>query len=185
MNVMKLLEYLQDILDTSHKIPLTGKVTVSRKEISKIINQIINDLPDELKKAQWILDEKERIISEAMKEAEIVKEQSIERVKREIQTHDITRTAQVRAEEIISSAQREADEIISSAQRDSKEIRIGARDYADEILCDLEKQIQSKMVAILENLKLNVEHFASEMQDEAATTVETIRENIKELRKIK
>lgn len=171
MDVIKLLEYLQEIVETSPKIPVTGKVAINKKEVMNVIDQIVNCLPDEFKKAQWIVDEKERILGEALSECDTIKKESLDILKRQVETHDITKDAKLRAEEIIASA-----------QRDAKTMRLGARDYADEILCQLEDEMNTKGKDMLENIKKQVEEFLISMDDQINSSSHTIRENIKELR---
>lgn len=50
MSVIQLLEYLQEIIETGGRIPMTGKVMVDKKEALDTIEQIINALPEEFKK---------------------------------------------------------------------------------------------------------------------------------------
>ena len=73
MDVIKLLDYLEETLETSTKVPMTGKVIINKKEFLEILEQVINSLPDEFKKAQWVFQEKDRILSDAIKEAESIK----------------------------------------------------------------------------------------------------------------
>jgi len=95
-------------------------------------------------------------------------------LKKQVENHDITKEAQIKGQEIISAA-----------QRDAKAIRLGARDYADEILCQLEKELESKTQEIINSIKVNVEKMAVDLTEDISTTAEDIRENIKELRAIK
>lgn len=171
---MELLEYLQDIVESSAKVPITGKVVLDKKEVLEVIDQIINYLPDEFKKAQWVMNEKDRILGEAQKEYELVKKQTMELMKKQVENHDYVKEANIRAQEIIANAQREA-----------KAIRIGARDYADEVLSMLEKEIDKKTSDILSTIKTNVENLAISLSDEMNQKSSQIRENIKELRNIK
>ncbi|GKU24792.1 ATPase [Clostridium folliculivorans] len=174
VNVIELLEYLQDIVESAAKVPITGKVVVDKKEVLEVVDQVINYLPDEFKKAQWVMTERERILGEAQKEYESVKKQTMDLLKKQVENHDIVKEANIRAQEVIASAQREA-----------KAIRIGARDYADEILSQLEKEIEVKTNEILNIIKTNVETLATNMNDDMNKSAVTIRENIKELRSIK
>ncbi|WP_202127711.1 MULTISPECIES: ATPase [Clostridium] len=174
VNVIELLEYLQDIVESAAKVPITGKVVIDKKEVLEVVDQVINYLPDEFKKAQWVMTERERILGEAQKEYEAVKKQTMDLLKKQVENHDIVKEANLRAQEIIASAQREA-----------KAIRIGARDYADEILSQLEKEIDVKTNEILTVIKTNVEALATNMNNDMAKASTTIRENIKELRSIK
>ena len=174
MDVIQLLEYLQEIVESSPKVPITGKSMVDKKEVLDTIDQIVNYLPDEFKKAQWVLSEKERILSEANKQYESVKKETIDMMKKQVENHDITREARVLAQEIITSA-----------QRDAKAIRLGARDYADEILCQLEKELDSKGKDMVIALKDDLDKFIESIVDDIKGTSETIRENIKELRNMR
>jgi len=174
MDVIKLLEYLQEIVESSSKIPVTGKAVINKKEILDIIDQIINHMPDEFKKAQWVCDEKERILVDAKNQAKIFEEETIDKIRRRVEKQDLVKEAQTRAEEIIASA-----------QRDAKIMRLGAKDYADEILSQLDKEIESKGQQMLHKIKDDVQEFLISLQDEVTDTTTSIRENVKELRSMK
>ena len=174
MDVIKLLEYLQGIIESSSKIPVTGKAVINKKEILDIIDQIINHMPDEFKKAQWVCDEKERILVDAKKQAKIFEEETIDKIRRRVEKQDLVKEALNRSEEIIASA-----------QRDAKIMRLGAKDYADEILSQLDKEIELKGQKMLHKIKGDVQDFLISMQEEVTNTTTSIRENVKELRSMK
>lgn len=171
MEVMKLLEYLQEIVETSHKVPLLGKTMVKKKELIDVIEQIINYLPDEFKKAQWICDEKERILRDAHKQADEIKKESYVMLKKQIENHDITREAKVKAEAIVTSA-----------KRDAKVIRVGAREYADEILCGVEKEISDLSNKMILDVKNKTEEHLKSIEESISGTSNIIKQNIDELR---
>ncbi|MBU3160555.1 ATPase [Clostridium frigoris] len=174
MDVIKLLEYLQGIIESSSKIPVTGKAVINKREILDIIDQIINHLPDEFKKAQWVCDEKERILVDAKKQAKIFEEETVDKIRRRVEKQDLVKEALNRSEEIIASA-----------QRDAKIMRLGAKDYADEILSQLDKEIELKGQKMLHEIKGDVQDFLILMQEEVTNTTTSIRENVKELRGMK
>lgn len=174
MDVIKLLEYLHEIVETSSKVPMTGKVVMDKKETLEIIENIIHHLPDELKKAQWVIEEKERILSEAIQEAENLKKENLNILKKQIENHDITREANMRAEEIIASAQRSA-----------KAMRLGARDYANEILNELDRELTTRKNQLLTNLKGDLEEFVLSFERSVNLQTNEIKHNIKELRDMK
>ena len=75
MEIFTLLETLEDILERSKSVPFTEKAIVDKEEVLEIIKDIRLKLPDELKQAKWIKEERARILDEAQKEADdIVKE---------------------------------------------------------------------------------------------------------------
>ena len=153
MDIIKLLEYLQEIIETSSKVPITGKAMVDKKEVLEVIDKIINNLPDEFKKAQWVYEEKERILSEAVAQSDEIKNQNMELLKKQIENHDITREAEAKAQQIISSA-----------QRDAKAMRLGARDYADEVLSELDREINSRGNILIGNIKKEAEDFFQQLE---------------------
>ncbi|PRR78963.1 hypothetical protein CLLI_11830 [Clostridium liquoris] len=174
MDVIKLIEYLEEIIDTSSKVPMTGKVMVDKKEVLDVIDKILNCLPAEFKKAQWVFEEKDRILSEAIRDAETLKKENVELLQKQIENHDITKKAKIRA-----------GEIISSAQKDAKVMRLGARDYADEILSQLEKEVNDYSGKMLNSIKDEMEEFLVSINSDVSSTSNMIRENIKELRNMK
>jgi cell division septum initiation protein DivIVA len=173
MNIMKLLEYLQEIVDTSSKVPVTGKVLVNRKEVLNTLDEIIAELPDELKKAQWILNEKDRIISDALKEAEKVRQKNEHEIMKEIQSHNITK-----------EARRQADKIIVEAEKTAREIKIASREYASQVLTELDKEVKESSQVMIANIKNEMEKFLEGYQEKVCDVGIVIKENTKELKKI-
>lgn len=174
VNIIELLEYLQDMVDNSPKVPMSGKVMLDKREILDIVDQIINYLPDQLKKAEWIMNEKERILNEAKKEYDSVKKETANIMRKNVENHNVVKEAKIRAEEIIASA-----------QRDAKAIRLGSRDYSDEILSQLDKEIENQKMKLITGLQANFESAANEI-DKTLTGVGTvIKDNVKELRSMK
>ena len=77
-------ETLEDILERSRAIPFTEKTIVDKEEVLEIIKDVRLKLPDELKQAKWIKEERERIIAEAQKDAEDIVKNVAEEVTSEI-----------------------------------------------------------------------------------------------------
>lgn len=174
MEVIELLEYLQELIDTSQKLFSPNKVIINKKEVMDVIDKIINIMPDEFKKAQYICDQRDKILSEAVQQAELLKKEKLALLKHEIENHDIIREAQDRA-----------DKIIDSAQKNAKELRLGAIDYADELLQQLQREIDRNTEKMLNSLQQNFSEFIDSMSKELSYTDKTIRNNIKELRSMK
>lgn len=142
MNVLHLLDELEDVIENSSSIPFAGKALVDRGEILEIIKEIRIKLPDEVKQAQWIKEERQRILIEAQQEADSV----MQDVKVHIEE-------MVEKDELTKKAQRRSEEIISQAQTNAKEIRLGARQYADELLAGVESSLEELTQVIKTNRK--------------------------------
>ena len=171
LNVMELLEYLEEILENAPKVPITGKAMIDTKEFEEVIEQIRNYLPDELKKAKWVMGEKDRILEDAQKEYQNVKKETMEMMRQNIENHDMVMEAKLRA-----------NEIIALAQRDAKAIRIGSREYSTEILSQLDKEIEEKKLQLIQSMQDSFEKVAKDIDDNLTQTGTIIKENIAELR---
>ena len=69
MEVLTLLETIEEMLERSANIPLTKKSLVDKDEILAVVNEIRTKLPDELKQAKWVKEERQKILVDAQKEA--------------------------------------------------------------------------------------------------------------------
>ena len=70
MRVLELLEEIEEIVDTAAGFPLTGKIMIDSEELLEIVREIRSELPDEIQQAQWIKNERERIMTEAKNQYE-------------------------------------------------------------------------------------------------------------------
>ena len=140
MEIFTLLETLEDILERSKSIPLLGKSVVEKEELLEIIKEIRLKLPDELKKAKWVKEERQRIIEEAQKEADGIVKEAENRIISMIDEHEITR-----------KAYEQKAEIIETANEMSREISKGTKDYADNVLMELEATLEEALKTIQNN----------------------------------
>lgn len=174
VNIIELLEYLQDLVENSPKVPMSGKVMIDKKEIIETIDQIINYMPDQFKKAEWVMNERERILNEAKKEYDSVRKETMTMMKQNVENHDTVKEAKLRAQEIITSA-----------QRDAKAIRLGSRDYSDEILTQLDKEIEDQKMKLIKSLQDSFESVAKDIDSNLSNACDVIKDNVKELRGMK
>ena len=140
MEVFTLLENLEEILDSGSKVPFSTKVMVDAGELRDIIEEIRLKLPDELKQAKWVKEERQRILVEAQKEADGIVKEAENRIISMIDEHEITKQALAQKEEIIENA-----------NKVSKEISYGTREYADNILEKVENVLRETMDIVHNN----------------------------------
>ncbi|MHB8156225.1 MAG: ATPase, partial [Desulfocucumaceae bacterium] len=121
-----------EIIETSIKVPLTRRVLVDEDRLLDMLDRIRTTLPEEIRQAKWIIQEREKVLSETKKEAGRIMEDVQKQMERRVDESEIARQARIKAEEIVEKAEGVA-----------REIKQGARDYADDLLNDLEKRIES------------------------------------------
>lgn len=140
MEVLTLLETIEEMLEKSASIPLTKKALIDRDEIIDVVKEIKLKLPDELKQAKWVKEERQKILVDAQKEANQLIKEAENRIISMIDEHEITK-----------KAYEQKAEIIDSANAFSKDLIDGTKKYADEILAELEANLQDKLTVIKEN----------------------------------
>ena len=157
MEIFTLLETLEDILERSKNLPFSDKVIVERGEILDLIKEIRLKLPDELKQAKWIKEERERIISEANKDADDIVKEAEKRIISMIDEHEITKKAYEKKDEIVA----EANEKYRIMDRETKA-------YADGILENVQtkvKALQDTIIQLESSLNEAVESLDSDRKE--------------------
>ncbi|HHV59770.1 MAG TPA: ATPase [Clostridiaceae bacterium] len=144
MEIYSILETLEDLIEKSPGLPLSGKCIVDREEVLEIIKETRLKLPDDLKQAKWIKEERQRILMEAQKEANSIIKNAENKISSLINEHEITK-----------KAYEQANEIIANAQKNAREIRLGTKEYADSILNKVEEILKDT----LDVIKLNREEL--------------------------
>lgn len=137
MDVLVLIDKLDDLVHNARPVPLTDQVRVDREEIYDLLDQMRATIPEEIKQARWIVKERQEMLEEAKRESERVIREAREQQARLVSDEEVTK-----------QAERAADEIVEDARSREREIRLGAEDYADEILNTLEVNLQKFTAAV-------------------------------------
>ncbi len=137
MEILSLLEALEDLVEKGLSVPFSGKCVVDRDEILEIIKEIRLNMPEEIKQAKWVKEERQRILLEAQKEANNVIKDAENQLMAKIDEHEITR-----------KAYEQSNEIIATAQKNAREIRLGTREYADGVLNKVEEILKETLDVI-------------------------------------
>ena len=70
MDALELLDELEDIIDKGASVPFSGRCILDKDELLDVLQEIKLKLPDDLKQAKWIKEERQRILQEAQTEAD-------------------------------------------------------------------------------------------------------------------
>ncbi|MDD2376242.1 MAG: ATPase [Clostridia bacterium] len=142
MEIFTLLENLEELVENSSKVPFSSKVMVDKEELGDILEEIRLKLPDELKQAKRIKDERLNILNDAQKESDELLKDAENKIIQMVDEHVITKQAIMQKEEIVENA-----------NKISKEISCGTRDYADAILEKVEDVLRETMQVVHNNRK--------------------------------
>ena len=139
MDILYLVDRMEETVKESRQIPFSDLRLVDEKRIWSLIDQMRVSIPDEVRRAERIIREKERTIAQAKEEAERIIELARQEAAEITAEHSIAQAAETRAESIRKQAEREADHT-----------RAGADDYAFDVLCNLEQDLK-KALTVIEN----------------------------------
>lgn len=137
MDIMSIIDKFEDIIATAKKVPLTNNVIVNEEHLYEVIDEIRAALPDELKQARWIVKERQEMLEEAEKEAERIIKETKEKVDK-----------MTDEKEVVKLAEEKSKSIMEKAKDREREIRLGAEDYADEMLANLEVNLGKLLTAV-------------------------------------
>ncbi len=137
MECYELIEQLQGIINESSKLPFSNKVILNQDQLFDIIDELLRVLPDDLKTARKITEDRQRILVDAQNEGDMIVKEARQTIEKMINQEEITKLAREKS-----------DQILSAAKLTAREIRAGATDYADEVLENLEKHLE-KMLEII------------------------------------
>lgn len=137
MDIMALIDRIEESLDSARTLPLLRGRLVDVEKVYEIIDEIRANFPDELKQARWIVKERQEMLEEAEKEANRVLEEARDRA-----------DSMASEQEVVRRANEQAAAILDSARQQEREIRLGAEDYADEMLANLEVNLGKLLTAV-------------------------------------
>lgn len=166
MKVLELLDEIEEIIDTSSGFPLTGKILVEAEEILEIVREIRVELPDEIQQAQWIRDERQRILDEAKHEYEAVLKDARAQAESLIENDDITIKAKNRA-----------DEIMRVAESNVMNLKMSTFDYIDSILYNFQDKMDQLNAIYFNDMFSNLQKTF----DQINSTLSENRNEIKEM----
>lgn len=127
MNILSLLDILEDELELGTSVPFSSRTLINKEKCLDIIKDIRLSMPEEIKQAEWLQLERQKILFEAQEQAETILKEAENKVESLIDEDEITQ-----------GAYQQAREILESSQNNAKEIRLGSREYANELLEGLE-----------------------------------------------
>ncbi len=131
MDILQLIDRLEELFNQSKNIPLTHNVMVDEDRMLDIIDQMRIAIPEEVKKAQQLLGQRDRVLAQAQEEAnrtlEIARQKADQLVAKDM---------------IAAEAQRRAEHFLVQARSEAEGIRAEADDYVMDSLNQLQAELE-------------------------------------------
>ena len=138
MSIENLMDDLEDVMEASWHLPMSGgKTVIDAGEVKRILEDIRLQLPKEILQARKIIEDRTKIIEDAKQEAQNIIKVSEEKIR-----------AMIEKSEIVKNAQTSANNIISEATKQSKEMKLSANKYAQDVMKQLDEVVTSNLTEI-------------------------------------
>jgi len=167
MDILHLVDRLEELFNESASLPLTKKVAIDEEKLLDLIDQMRLAIPEEIKKAQSINNQRERIIAQSKEEANRIKNLSKEQSEKLISKDAIVQEAKIIAEEIKKKAREETELIKKEADQHA----IDSLDHLEIELSKILAQVRNGMVTLKDNQRTIGNSPEKEPDDSSVTPV--------------
>lgn len=151
MDILQLIEELEDEMDDATSIPLSKKVAIDPDTIFEIIKEIRASLPEEIRHAKWVNEERDRILQEANDQAQQLIDQAKQRAAESDQDTQKRFNELVNDHRITQEATKKGEAMIEQAKEQSRQIRQSVFAYVDEILSNTQDNLNSVIAELDHN----------------------------------
>lgn len=160
--IEQLISEIEAYIDGCKAQPFTNnkKIIVDKDEIEELLVELRLRTPDEIKKYQKIISNKEAILSDASRQADDMLRNAQAQTKELLDEHEIIQQAYAKADEIVRSANVQGQQIVDQAVMDANSIREGAIRYTDEML----KSLQNIISHTMDGAKSRFESFSNSLE---------------------
>ena len=139
IDLLSLIDQLQDLIETSPRLPLSDRVVVSSDALLDLVDAIRTTIPHDVIEAERVIQERHRLVEDARDEAEHLLESAREQSKFMLQEHNVVKAAELKAERILSQARREADEVMRSADEYVQQLFSRIEDESVRLTAEIRK----------------------------------------------
>ncbi len=150
--IEQIIDELEEYIESCKpKFMSNSEIIVNKDEIDDLIRELRMKTPDEIKRYQKIISNKEAILNDAREKAEKLINEATIHTNELISEHEIMQQAYAQANEVVTMASQQAQEILDKATIEANELRMQAAGYTEDRLAELENIILSAIQASTSN----------------------------------
>ncbi|MDE5819676.1 MAG: vacuolar family H+-ATPase subunit H [Lachnospiraceae bacterium] len=144
--IEQLIEEIEDYIDSCKFKPLSSTIImVNKEEIEELLRELKMKTPDEIKRYQKIISNKEAILNDARQKADALINEATIHTNELVNEHEIMQQAYAKANEIVTLATRQAQSILDAATMQANDFKAQALQYMDESLGSMEDILTNAM----------------------------------------
>lgn len=138
--IEQIIEDIEEYVDSCKFQPLSStKIVVNKEELEELLRELRMKTPDEIKRYQKIISNKDAILADAQTKAASLIADAQAQQKQLVEESEVMQQAYLQSNELLEKTNAQAQEILDNATNDANSIRMGALQYTDEMLENLEK----------------------------------------------
>ncbi len=142
MDILQMIDRLEELLNESRPLPFTHNVIVDEDRMLDLIDQMRVSIPEEVKKAQQLLAQRDRLIAQAQEEAN-----------RKVNLASDRASELVERDQVVQAAYVQAEQIKTQAHLDGDAIRRDADQYVLETLRNLEMEMERAITQVRNGIR--------------------------------
>ncbi len=169
--IEQIIDEIEDYIENCKYQPFSNsRIVVDKDEIEDLLSELRRRMPDEIKRYQRMISNKEAILADAQAKADAIIAQAEVHTTELVSEHEIMQQAYAQANEVVLIATNQAQEILDNATNDANNIRMGAIQYTDDIL----KGLESIIGHAIDSTRARTDNLLNSLQ-ECYTVVNTNR----------
>ena len=172
--IEQIIGEIEEYVDSCKFQPLsTTKIVVNKDDIDELLAELRLRTPDEIKKYQKIIANKDAILNDAKERSEAMIAEATAHINQLVSEHEIMQKAYDEANKVIEQAQQEAQDILNNATSEANDYRMRAMQYTDDILSNVQSILTTGMNSF--------ENAQSQMMTSLNSSLNVVVESRKEL----
>lgn len=183
--IEQLIDEIEDYIDSCKYQPLSNsKIIVNKEEIDELLRELRMKTPDEIKRYQKIISNKEAILNDARAKAEALINEATVHTNELINEHEIMQQAYAQANKVVTMASQQAQDILDNATIEANNLRMSAMQYMDDMLAHIENIInQSSQTASAhyENLINSMNQYRDIIQSNRSELHPSVDEDLEDV----
>ncbi len=126
-DIEAILEHVREAIDTARPVPLSASVMINREELLQDVDDVLDGLPEEFRKARWILKERDDVLERARRDGEEILVEARKESRRLVEQ-----------QEVVKKAAKTAQYLLDEAKQAAREKVLQSEDYVDQKLGQFE-----------------------------------------------
>jgi uncharacterized coiled-coil DUF342 family protein len=168
--IEQIIDEIEDYIDNCKpKLLSSTEIIVNKEEIDELLRELRMKTPDEIKRYQKVISNKEAILNDAKAKAESLIAEATKQTNELISEHEIMQQAYARADEVVKMAQEQAQAIVDNATMEANAARTAAAQYMDDVMGYLDSIITGSIQSAstnYDNLISSLNHYSEIIQND-------------------